>query len=183
MQVLRWIGTYGTTRVGVRSGCLAQGEAAIPQAKAQARRRHNSSTSIYLCLASLGILFLFSHMAKHSRSRPKLRIAVVILLSLFLFTLSVWFMFPCKHCPERFGALSARGLTQHQRKCQAFLKHEAEANQRRKTTAASYKVRRTRLKDRKARLSSATPGVSFFSKKISWLIGISRKGPLLDQVI
>ena len=97
-------------------------------------------------------------MAKHFRSRPKLQIAIVLSLSLFLFSLSVWFMFPCKHCSERFGALSARGLTQHQRKCQAFLKHEAEANQRRKTTAASYKVRRTRLKDRKARLGSAAPG-------------------------
>jgi hypothetical protein len=92
-------------------------------------------------------------------------------------------MFPCKHCPERFSALSARGLTQHQRKCQAFLKHEAEANQRRKTAAASYKVRQTRLKVRKARLGSAAPEVCLFLKKISWLIGISRKGLLLDQVM
>src|SRR5258705_7432631 len=112
-------------------------------------------------------------MAKHSRSRPKLQITIVLSLSLFLFAFSqsVWFMFPCKHCPERFGALSARGLTQHQRKCQAFLKHGAEANQRRKTTAASYKVRRTRLKDRKARLGSAAPGVSFFFFKnfmVNW---------------
>jgi hypothetical protein len=75
-------------------------------------------------------------------------------------------MFPCKHCPERFTALSARGLTQHHRKCQAFLKHEAEANQRRKAIVASNKVRRTklrvRLEVRKARLGSALPGVSFF---------------------
>ena len=35
-------------------------------------------------------------------------------------------MFPCKYCAERFTALSARGLTQHHRKYQAFLKHEAE---------------------------------------------------------
>jgi len=80
-------------------------------------------------------------------------------------------MFPCKHCPERFTALSARGLTQHHRKCQAFLKHEAQANQRRKTTVASKKVRRTKLRvkleDRKARLGSAAPGVSFF-----WIIDI-----------
>jgi hypothetical protein len=75
-------------------------------------------------------------------------------------------MFPCKHCPERFTALSARGLTQHHRKCQAFLKHETEANQRRKAIVASNKVRRTklrvRLEVRKARLGSALPGVSFF---------------------
>jgi hypothetical protein len=74
-------------------------------------------------------------------------------------------MFPCIHCPERFTALSARGLTQHHRKCQAFLNYEAQANQRRKTTA-SKKVRRTKLRvkleDRKARLGSAVAGVSFF---------------------
>ena len=78
-------------------------------------------------------------------------------------------MFPCKHCPERFTALSARGLTQHHRKCQAFLKHEAEANQRRKTTVASNKIRRTKLRvtleDRKACLGSAAPGVSFFDNQ------------------
>ena len=77
-------------------------------------------------------------------------------------------MFPCKYCAKQFTALSARGLTQHCRKCQAFLKHEAKANQRRKTTIASNKNRQTRLrtlvklKDRKACLGSATPGVSFF---------------------
>ena len=71
-------------------------------------------------------------------------------------------MFPCKHCPERFSALSARGLTQHQRKCQAFLRHEGEVNQRRKTTATSNKVRRAKLKGRKARMGSAAPEVSFF---------------------
>ena len=65
-------------------------------------------------------------------------------------------------------ALSARGLTQYRRKCQAFLKHEAKANQRRKTTIASNKNRQTKLQtlvkleDCKARLGSATPGVSFF---------------------
>jgi hypothetical protein len=91
-----------------------------------------------------------------------MRIAILFSSTLFLFILSVRFMFLCKHCPERFSALSARGLTQHQRKCQAFLKHEAEANQRRKTTAASDMARRTKLKDRKARLGSAAQGVSFF---------------------
>jgi hypothetical protein len=80
-------------------------------------------------------------------------------------------MFPCKYCAERFTALSARGLTQHHRKCPAFLKHEAEANQRRKTTVASSKIRRTKLraqvkvKDPKARLGSAAIGVSFFNNQ------------------
>jgi len=80
-------------------------------------------------------------------------------------------MFPCKHCAERFAALSARGLTQHHKKCQAFLKHEAEANQRRKTTVASNKIRRTKLRaqvkleDRRARLGSAALGVSFFNNR------------------
>jgi len=78
-------------------------------------------------------------------------------------------MFPCKHCPERFTALSARGLTQHHRKCQAFLKHEAEANQRRKANVASKMARRTKLRvkleDRKARLGSAAPVVSFFDNR------------------
>jgi len=122
--------------------------------------RHSLST--FLRLTAIAIISLFSHMAKRPRSRPKLRIAIVFSLFLFLFAISVWFMFPCKHCPERFSALSARGLTQHQTRCQAFLKHEAEASQRRKATAASNKVRRAKLKDRKARLGSAAPGVSFF---------------------
>ena len=80
-------------------------------------------------------------------------------------------MFPCKYCAERFTALSARGLTQHHRKCRGFLKHEAEANQRRKTTVASNKIRRTKLRarvklgDRKARLGSAALGVSFFDNR------------------
>ena len=79
--------------------------------------------------------------------------------------LDIWsVMFPCKHCPEQFTALSARGLTQHHRKCQAFLNYEAQANRCRKTTVASKKVKRTKLKleDRKARLGSAAAGVSFF---------------------
>ena len=79
-------------------------------------------------------------------------------------------MFSCKYCAERFTALSARGLTQHHRKCQAFLKHEAEVNQLRKTTIALNKIRRTKLRarasvkleDRKAHLGSAAIGVSFF---------------------
>lgn len=82
-------------------------------------------------------------------------------------------MFPCKYCAERFTALSARGLTQHHRKCKAFLKHEAEANQLRKTTVASNKLRRTKLRarlgvkleNRKARLGSAALRVSSFDNR------------------
>jgi hypothetical protein len=99
-------------------------------------------------------------MAKHPRSRPKLRIAVIFLLSLILF--SVLFMFACKHCPDGFSAVSAGGLRQHQKKCRAFLKHEEDANQRRKATATSSKVKRAKLKDRKMRIGSAAPGVSLF---------------------
>jgi len=91
-------------------------------------------------------------------------------------------MFPCKYCAERFTALSARGLTQHRRKCQAFLKYEAEANQRRKTTVASNKIRRTKrrarfkLEDRKARLASAALGVGFLiiDKYHDWLASLGR---------
>jgi hypothetical protein len=83
-------------------------------------------------------------------------------------------MFPCRHCPERFTALSARGLTQHHRKCQAFLKHEAEANERRKATVASSKARQAKLRvkveDRKARSGSTGRGVSFFFIIINILI-------------
>jgi hypothetical protein len=80
-------------------------------------------------------------------------------------------MFPCKYCTERFTAISARGLTQHHRKCPAFLKHEEEVNQRRKSTIASSKIRRTKLRarvkleDRKAQLGSAALGVSFFDDR------------------
>ena len=100
-------------------------------------------------------------MAKHPRSRPKLRIGVIFSLLLVFFILSVSFMLPCKHCQTGFSALSVRGLTQHQKKCEAFLKHEAAANECRKATANSNKIRRTKLNERKARLGSATPGVSF----------------------
>jgi (p)ppGpp synthase/HD superfamily hydrolase len=82
-------------------------------------------------------------------------------------------MFPCKYCAERFTAISARGLTQHHRKCQAFLKHEEEANQLRKITIASNKIRQTKLRararvkleDRKALLGSAALGVSFYDNR------------------
>jgi hypothetical protein len=123
--------------------------------------RHDSYMPTFLCLADSPLL---TEKTKHPQSCPKLQIAIVFSLFLFLFILSVWFMFLCKHCPERYNALSARGLIQHQKKCQAFLKHEADANQRRKATAASNKARRAKLKDRKARLpvGSAALGVSFF---------------------
>ena len=82
-------------------------------------------------------------------------------------------MFPCKYCAERFTASSARGLTQHHRKCQAFLKHEEEANQRQKRIIASNKIRKiklqaraqVKLEDRKVRLGSAALGVSFFDNR------------------
>lgn len=100
-------------------------------------------------------------MAKYPRSHAKLQIAVVFLLVLFLFTLSISFMFPCKHCQEEFSALSAGGLMKHRKTCQAFQKHEAAAIERRKATATSKKVRRTQLKERKAHLAAAVPEVSF----------------------
>jgi hypothetical protein len=99
--------------------------------------------------------------AKHPRS-PKL---VVFSLLLILFTLSVSFMFVCKHCTNGFTAVSAGGLRRHQTKCEAFQKHEDGANHRRKATASSNKAKRaTKLKDRKMRLNSAAPlaGVSLF---------------------
>jgi len=96
-------------------------------------------------------------MAKHPRSRPKLRIAIFFSL---LLTLSVLFMFACKHCPDRFRAVSSGGLSKHQKKCEAFLKCEDDANRRRKAIATSNKVRRAKLKDRKMRLNSAAPGVN-----------------------
>ena len=71
-------------------------------------------------------------------------------------------MFACKHCPDGFTAMSAGGLRQHQKKCEAFLKREDDANHRRRATAISSKVKRAKLKDRKMRLNSAAPGVSHF---------------------
>jgi hypothetical protein len=75
-------------------------------------------------------------------------------------------MFPCKFCARGFSALSVGGLRRHEKKCQAFLKHEAEAYKRRKAIAASNKVRQATLKDRKARLGRAAPRVSGPSAKI-----------------
>ena len=100
-------------------------------------------------------------MAKHPRSRPKLQIGVTFSLLLVLFSLLVSFMLPCKHCQPGFSALSSRGLMQHQKKCEAFLKHEAAANERRKVTTNSNKIRQTKLNECKVHLGTATPGVSF----------------------
>ena len=74
--------------------------------------------------------------------------------------LSAWLMFPCRHCPV--STASPRGLTQHQTKCRAFMKYEAEVNRRRKSIVASKKVRQAKLKGRMERLGSAAPGVSLF---------------------
>jgi hypothetical protein len=43
------------------------------------------------------------------------------------------------------------------------LEHEVDMNRRRRATAASSKVRRAKLKDRKMRLGSAAPGVSLLA--------------------
>lgn len=126
--------------------------------RANLGHRHSPSTFSSLAVSTLNH-FPLSHMAKRARSRPKLRIAISFLL-LLLFALSAWPMFPCRHCPV--SAVSPRGLTQHQTKCQAFMKHEAEVNQRRKSAVASKKVRQAKLKGRMERLGSAALGVSFF---------------------
>jgi hypothetical protein len=97
-------------------------------------------------------------MAKHPQGRPKLQIAIFFSL-LLLFIL---FMHPCKDCQDGFRAMTPKGLKLHQKRCQSFLKHEAARNERRKATAASKNVRRTKLKERKERLGSATlVGVRF----------------------
>jgi hypothetical protein len=70
-------------------------------------------------------------------------------------------MHPCKDCQGQFSSMAPKGLKIHQKKCQSFLKHEAAANERRKTTAASKNVRRTKLKERKVRMGSAALGVRF----------------------
>ena len=103
-------------------------------------------------------------MARRPQRHPKLQSSLVFSLLLFLFIL---FMFPCKDCQDGFHALSMKGLKIHQKKCQAFLNHEAVANERRKATAASKRVRQSKLKDRKMRLGSAAPGVSFSQYSIN----------------
>lgn len=104
-------------------------------------------------------------MARRPQRHKKLGLVFVFLLPLLLLLL-IFSMFPCKYCQEGFSAVSAKGLKQHQKKCQAHLNHEAAANKRRKATVTSKNIRRTKLKERKERLGSLTaaapgPGVSF----------------------
>jgi hypothetical protein len=83
-------------------------------------------------------------------------------LAIVNYSISLLFVFACKRCPDGFSAVSAKGLKQHQKKCKAFIKRDDDTNQRRKATAASSKVKRAKLKDRKMRLNSAAPEVSLF---------------------
>lgn len=123
------------------------------------------------------------------QNHSKRQITVFFLLSSFLL-ICFQVMFPCKNCQEGFSALSAKGLKQHQNKCQDYLNHEAIANERRKATVASKNIRRTKLKERKERLGStvAAPGkgVSLAIFNNSHLIGLElsvrKKLALLDQV-
>ena len=68
-------------------------------------------------------------------------------------------MHPCKNCQDGFSAITPKGLKLHQKICQSFLKQEAAANQRRKSTAAKNAIIRTKLKEHKMRLGSAALGV------------------------
>lgn len=97
-------------------------------------------------------------MTRRLQSRSKLQIAVFFLILLSLLLISL--MFPCKHCQEEFSALSLKGLKLHQKKCPAYLSHEEGANNRRKAAVESKKVRRKKIKESRARLGSAVPGVS-----------------------
>lgn len=103
-------------------------------------------------------------MARRPQRHKKLEFVFFLVLPLFLLICS---MFPCKNCQEGFSALSARGLKLHQKKCQAHLNQEAAANERRQATVASNNIRRTKLKERKERLSLAAagpgPGASFYN--------------------
>jgi hypothetical protein len=113
-------------------------------------------------------------------SNRKLQMTTVF--SLRLFFLLILFMHLCKDCQDGFSAITPKGLKLHQKKCQSFLKHEAGANERRKATAASKNVRRTKLKERKVRLSSAALGVRFFQQSIIVIVNWSiRKAPLPEQ--
>ena len=113
---------------------------------------------------------------------PTLFLTLLLTTRSCLFILSVLSMFACKHCPDRFSAISARGLKHHQKRCEAFLIHEGDANQRRKATATSSKIKRAKLKDRRTqmRLNSAAPGagVSIFMiiNKYKWLISLTANG-------
>ena len=104
-------------------------------------------------------------MTRRFRSRSISQIALFFLLLL------VYLMFPCKHCPEGFSAVSSKGLKLHQKKCPAYLNHEAAARSRRKATVESQRVKRTKLKERKVRSDLPVQGVSYLLGLYTlWLI-------------
>lgn len=117
---------------------------------------------------------LLLSMVKYHLSCAKLWfIPLICTLYFLLFVLFVSLMFPCKHCHDGFNALSTKGLKLHQKTCQAFIKHEAAANERRKANATSTKNKQITLKERKERLPSTTPGVSFLAigkKKLQLIV-------------
>ena len=63
-------------------------------------------------------------------------------------------MFPCKNCRDGFSALSAKGLKQHQKKCQSHMNYEAAANECRKAAITSKNIKQIKLKEHKERLRS-----------------------------
>ena len=99
-------------------------------------------------------------MARRPKSHTKLEIVFFLVLPLFLL---ICLMFPCKNCQEGFSAVSAKGLKQHQKKCQAHMNQEAVANERRKATVASKNIRRAKLKERKERLGPLAAAVATVS--------------------
>jgi hypothetical protein len=68
-------------------------------------------------------------------------------------------MHSCEGCQDGFSAKTPKGLKLHQKICRSSLKHEAAANERRKSTAAKNAIRRTKLRERKMRSGSAALGV------------------------
>ena len=127
LQLLYWI---LSSMVQSRSGMIS-GERWSYQKRT--KQLYNDITS---CCGSYGIRRGVSGQAKKGQGCGEKACLWVIALSLVFDTASLnigfltnLIMFPCKHCPEQFTALSARGLTQHHRKCPAFIRHEAVANQ------------------------------------------------------
>jgi hypothetical protein len=136
---------------------LHSGLTVLPEAPIFGHQYRWSDDPTCVCLATAVVQVDSHQWAKHPRGRPKLQIVIAFSL-LFLFIL---FMHLCKDCQGGFSAITPKGLKLHQRRCRSFLKHEAAANERRKATAASKEVRRTKLKERKERLGSAALGVRF----------------------
>lgn len=96
-----------------------------------------------------------------ARQKPlKHQLALFCGLALFVFLLVVKHMFPCKHCPKKFVVVSSRGLRQHQNKCDAYLRHEAEAAEHRRSASVLSKTKRSRLANRKARIHAHSEAVS-----------------------